>query len=221
VGEASEDDAAGPEGEAEESPGSPEQPDPEGSAPRESRQTPDERGASDAAIADTIARRLGRRGREEKLESYRQRALLPQNPRSPKTPKPPGLRLVGNKGSGSEPRQRSEARPEGHEQRRRSRTAPRSESRSKPSPSSGWGQAVKGSPAGPCANCLAVVSEEEIQGKRAERLPDGRIHCADCTRELKAGRLCLACYQAVTVEDRKAGRVSVRGGRVFHASCLR
>lgn len=86
----------------------------------------------------------------------------------------------------------------------------------------GWGRASADARIGVCAGCLEQVTQQHLDLGRAERLPDGRLHCPACTNQLVAGLLCGLCYQRITREDMRGGALVITGAqRVVHGACAR
>lgn len=86
----------------------------------------------------------------------------------------------------------------------------------------GWGRAAADARVGVCAGCLEKVTRQHLELGRAERLPDGRLHCPACTNQLVAGLLCGLCYQRITREQQRGGALVITGAqRVVHGACAR
>ena len=91
----------------------------------------------------------------------------------------------------------------------------------RPAKTTGWGKASVVREVGVCSSCLNPVEEVELKRGKAERLADGRLHCAACTNRLVAGLICASCYQPITRADAKAKKIVHRRGRVRHSRCAR
>lgn len=84
----------------------------------------------------------------------------------------------------------------------------------------GWGKAAQVRQVGVCTGCLTPVTDQEILTKRAERYPDGRVHCPACTNRLVAGLICARCYGRITRMDQKQKQTVIEATRVSHRRCL-
>lgn len=71
-----------------------------------------------------------------------------------------------------------------------------------------------------CTGCLTPVTDAELAAGKAERFPDGRIHCPSCTNRLVAGLICARCYSRITRSDMKGRDLVIEGGRVSHGRCV-
>jgi len=91
----------------------------------------------------------------------------------------------------------------------------------KPAKATGWGQASRVRQVGVCTGCLTPVTDAELTTGKAERFPDGRMHCPSCTNRLVAGLICARCYSRITRTDMKGRDLVIEGGRVSHGRCVR
>jgi hypothetical protein len=79
---------------------------------------------------------------------------------------------------------------------------------------------------GVCTGCMAPVNESDVQQRKAEQFPDGRLHCAGCVTRLVAGLMCAVCYGAVTRAETKQKQVVIamikaqQQKRAIHTRCL-
>ena len=158
-------------------------------------------GASDDTISAIIKRRLG--------TPKRKRPATP-------TPKPAARKPGGKKKAGKQapPVVAEYVGPP---------TKPTSgwEQAARPAKLTGWGKASLVREVGVCSACLKPVQDVELKRKKAERLPDGRLHCTGCTTRLVAGLICASCYKRITRKEMKAGQLVVAAGRVRHQRCAR
>jgi hypothetical protein len=76
------------------------------------------------------------------------------------------------------------------------------------------------SASGVCAGCLASVAAHDLASGRAERAPDGRVHCRACVSKLRSGLLCGKCYQPLERAELASGRARAAGDRAFHVACM-
>jgi len=75
-------------------------------------------------------------------------------------------------------------------------------------------------PLGICAGCLAEVFSHDVAAGRAQREPDGRLHCRNCLSRLEAGLLCDVCYRPIDRTLLADGRAVAKGDRAYHAACV-